>query len=260
MRRLAMLAILACSGPLHAETHCATGSPAIPDGSGSGVWTGEAPPTERIITQVLLLTRIDHPWVGDLSVRLTAPDGTSVRLLDRPGMPSSDWIGPWGCGGDDIVCLFDDLAGAAAESTCSLDAVPVLDGNLRPLESLSVFNGTIPSGVWSIEVTDHSFIDAGTIDQLCLTYTTAPDCNGNGIPDTADIDAGDSNDADGNGVPDECQCSGDTNGDLVVNVADLLRVLEEWGCTQDCTADLNGDSNVDVTDLLAVIGGWGACR
>ncbi|MEE2719527.1 MAG: proprotein convertase P-domain-containing protein [Planctomycetota bacterium] len=260
MRRLAMLAILACSGSLHAETHCATGSPAIPDGSGSVVWTVEAPATDRIITQVLLLTRIDHPWVGDLSVRLTAPDGTSVRLLDRPGMPSSDWIGPWGCGGDDIVCLFDDLAGAAAESTCSLDAVPVLDGNLRPLESLSVFHGTIPSGVWSIEVTDHSFIDAGTIDQLCLTYTTAPDCNGNGIPDTADIDAGDSNDADGNGVPDECQCSGDTNGDLVVNVSDLLRVLEEWGCTQDCTADLNGDSNVDVTDLLSVIGGWGSCR
>ena len=260
MRRLALLAMLAGTPTLHAETFCATGSPTIPDGNGSVTWTVETPATDRIITRVLLLTRIDHPWVGDLSVRITAPDGTSALLLDRPGMPSGDWIGPWGCGGDDIVCLFDDEATTAAESTCSLDAVPVLDGNLIPLQPLDVFNGMIPSGVWSIEVTDHSFIDAGTIDQLCLTYTTAADCNGNGIPDSTDIAGGDSNDADGNGVPDECQCSGDTNGDQMVNVADLLRVLEEWGCTQNCTADLNGDLNVDVTDLLAVIGGWGSCR
>ena len=260
MKRLLFMPILACTGLLQAETHCGSGSAAIPDGSGSVLWTIEVPATERITTEVLLLTRISHPWVGDLSIRLTAPDGTTTLLLDRPGMPNGGWVGPWGCGGDDIVCLFDDAASAAAEATCSLDAVPVLEGNLTPLQPLAVFNGMVPTGTWTVEVTDHSFIDAGTIEQLCLTYTTAPDCNGNGIPDATDIDTGDSNDADGNGVPDECQCSGDTNGDLVVNVADLLRVLEEWGCSQNCTADLNGDLNVDVTDLLTVIGGWGSCR
>ena len=261
MKRLLLLPLLACTSALQAETHCGTGTAAIPDNGVSSVtWTITAPETDRITTQVLLMTSIDHPWVGDLSIRLTAPDGTTALLLDRPGMPNGGWVGPWGCGGDDIVCLFDDEAAEAAESTCSLDAVPVLEGNLTPLEPLGTFTGLVPSGTWTVEVRDHSPIDAGTIGQLCLTYTTAPDCNGNGIPDVMDIANGDSNDTDGNGVPDECQCTGDTNGDLSVDVADLLRVLEEWGCSQDCTADLNGDSNVDVSDLLTVIGGWGSCR
>ncbi len=34
------------------------------------------------------------------------------------------------------------------------------------------------------------------------------DCNGNGIPDNADIDAGTSQDCNANGVPDECDIAG----------------------------------------------------
>ena len=260
MKRLLLIPLLTLCLPANADTYCGTGSGSIPDGSGGLTWTIEVPETTTITTKVLLMTRITHPWMGDLSLRLTAPDGTTAMLLDRPGMPDGGWIGPWGCGGDDAVCLFDDEAADAAETTCSIDAVPVLNGNLTPLESLSIFNGINPTGTWLVQVTDHSPIDAGTVDQLCLTYTTAPDCNGNGIPDSVDIGDGDSQDADGDGIPDECQCPGDANGDQIVDVTDLLRVLEEWGCSANCTADLNGDSNVDVTDLLIVIGAWGSCR
>ena len=53
-------------------------------------------------------------------------------------------------------------------------------------------------------------------------------------------------------------CDGDTNGDGVVNVTDLLNVINQWGFT-DVDSDLNGDGIVDVTDLLLVVGNWGDC-
>jgi hypothetical protein len=51
----------------------------------------------------------------------------------------------------------------------------------------------------------------------------APDCNGNGIPDSEDIAAGTSLDCDANGVPDECQP--DTDQDGVIDACD--------GCPND---------------------------
>jgi hypothetical protein len=59
-------------------------------------------------------------------------------------------------------------------------------------------------------------------------------------------------------------CPGDTNGDNVVNVTDLLAVLGDWGacmppCPPSCPADTNGDCMVDVSDLLLVLGAWGPC-
>lgn len=54
---------------------------------------------------------------------------------------------------------------------------------------------------------------------------------------------------------------GDTNGDGVVNVADLLAVISAWGpCPAppaSCPADMNGDGVVNVADLLIVITNWG---
>ncbi|MAB82012.1 MAG: hypothetical protein CMJ24_01075 [Phycisphaerae bacterium] len=53
-------------------------------------------------------------------------------------------------------------------------------------------------------------------------------------------------------------CDGDVDGDLEVNVADLLAVIAAWG-QSGSSADLNQDGVVDVADLLAVIAGWGGC-
>lgn len=56
-------------------------------------------------------------------------------------------------------------------------------------------------------------------------------------------------------------CQGDLTGDQVVDVADMLMVLAQWGaCGQGpCVGDLNGDGAVDVSDLLGVLVHWGAC-
>jgi Ca2+-binding RTX toxin-like protein len=56
-------------------------------------------------------------------------------------------------------------------------------------------------------------------------------------------------------------CSADVSpveGDLVVNIADLLGVISQWGA-KGGPADVNADGAVNITDLLAVISAWGPC-
>jgi hypothetical protein len=55
--------------------------------------------------------------------------------------------------------------------------------------------------------------------------------------------------------------TGDVNGDLRVDIDDLLEVINSWGacpmpCLPQCAADLNGDCTVNIDDLLAVINSW----
>lgn len=57
-------------------------------------------------------------------------------------------------------------------------------------------------------------------------------------------------------IPD---CPADFDGNDVVDVVDLLRLLGEWGTNGFSDADLNYDGVVDVIDLLQLLGSWGPC-
>jgi sugar lactone lactonase YvrE len=54
----------------------------------------------------------------------------------------------------------------------------------------------------------------------------------------------------------ESGVDGDIDGDGLVNVADLLILLADWGVCPDCPADLDGDGNVAVSDLLILLANW----
>ncbi len=54
-----------------------------------------------------------------------------------------------------------------------------------------------------------------------------------------------------------CTCPGDTNGDLTVNLADLLEVISNWGSDGTGGGDPNDDGAVNLADLLEVISNWG---
>jgi len=57
---------------------------------------------------------------------------------------------------------------------------------------------------------------------------------------------------------DDASCTGDINGDGMVDVSDLLEVVGYWGASGG-PADVNDDGIVNVADLLAVVDAWGAC-
>jgi hypothetical protein len=53
-------------------------------------------------------------------------------------------------------------------------------------------------------------------------------------------------------------CRADVNGDMVVDVSDLLELLADWG-TAGTLTDLQDDGTVDVSDLLLLLAAWGPC-
>jgi len=262
-RRIALAATLAL--PLAAAASGSDGScledpRPIPDpGALERIVAVPASAARQVIVAVRVRLEGTHPWVGDLRATLTHPSGATVTLLDRPGIPSIGFPGPWGCGGDDFRCTLADDAAAAIESTCSFGPAPVLAGPLRPNEALAAFAGLAPEGAWRLVVEDAVAGDAGTLALACLEFDLAPDCNGNGVPDASDLAAGTSVDADGDGVPDECACRADLDGNGAVDAADLAVILASWGACLRCPADLDASGAVDGADLTAMLAAWGGC-
>ncbi|HUI26905.1 MAG TPA: hypothetical protein VL403_12545, partial [Candidatus Kryptonia bacterium] len=87
----------------------------IPDNNAAGINNSIVVATQAMIADLNVRLDVTHSFVGDLKVSLTHVEtGTSVVLLDRPGIPAS----VDGCGRDDISCAFDDEAGRVAEDEC----------------------------------------------------------------------------------------------------------------------------------------------
>ncbi|HHB90955.1 MAG TPA: hypothetical protein ENK60_06565 [Anaerolineae bacterium] len=112
---------------------------------------------------------ISHTYVGDLMVTLEHVDtGTTVTLIDRPGVPDSTY----GCSGDNIDATIDDYGpDGDAETMCNNN--PAISGRVRggdPPSStlLAAFNGESLAGDWIITVSDHAGADTGTLNQWCL--------------------------------------------------------------------------------------------
>lgn len=122
----------------------------------------------------------------------------------------------------------------------------------------------------SAPLDDHAgFVDAGTVRTFSIPAIHQPDCNGNGIPDACEIDAGLAADHNNNGIPDSCEtaCPADIAGnDGAVNVDDLLAVIANWGsCSPSCplapcAGDIDGNCVVDHADLITIISNWGECE
>lgn len=53
-------------------------------------------------------------------------------------------------------------------------------------------------------------------------------------------------------------CLGDTDGDCIVGILDLLTLLGSWGANAG-PGDLDCDFGVGILDLLALLGSWGKC-
>ncbi len=105
---------------------------------------------------------------------------------------------------------------------------------------------------------------------------TAPDCNGNGIPDAEDIASGIAKDCNLNGIPDTCDLAagaadtdadgridscerdyGDFDLNGFVDGLDLSYILSGWGVTNPPVGDLDHNGLIDGGDLTTVLSRWG---
>lgn len=221
---------------------CSTSGFAIPDGSVQGGVTDlpvTGGPDPLVVVSARLELELEHPWVGDLQVRLIAPDGTTVDVLDRAGRVPFGFPGPFGCGGDDVLASFEDAAAESVNDLCTISGTPVFAGSMRPQNPLAGVQGVDPVGLWRVRVSDLQAGDAGTFVSACLRLEVATDC-------------------DGDGLPDDCACSADLDGDGTVGGSDLAALLAAWA-TAGSDADLDGDGTVGGSDLSVLLGFWGDC-
>ncbi len=140
------------------------GQPAyIPDNNANGVSNSIHVSDWRKLVNISIYVDISHTWVGDLVIMLTNQQtGDNLTLLDRPGVPSSQY----GCSSDNIITIFDDAAAQAAENKCSNS--PAISGIYLPVEELSTYSGMNISGTWIINVSDQSPNDTGWLNHWCL--------------------------------------------------------------------------------------------
>ena len=102
-------------------------------------------------------------------------------------------------------------------------------------------------------------LDSGAVFRFRLE-----DCTENGVLDAWDIASGAEQDLNEDGIPDSCQgvgCTGDFNGDGLVNGSDMGLLLSVFGSTDPPEGtDLNGDNYINGADLGLLFSAWGSCK
>ena len=110
------------------------------------------------LSDVNVRVEIAHTWVGDLAISLTSPGGTTVVLLDQPGVPASTF----GCSDNNMDVTFDDDSAVDLETWC-MATDPWYAGDGAPVNPLSAFNGESSAGTWTLNVSDNAGGDTGDI-------------------------------------------------------------------------------------------------
>jgi len=153
-------------GSVPRASYCLSPNLAIPNNNPAGVSSTMAIADSWAIADLELFLRINHTQVGDLIVTLLHVDtGTSVRLVDRPGVPAT----AAGCSGDNIVAMIDDEAVRAVEGQCVTATPPAIWGVFRPNNLASAFDGQSLAGSWRLTVSDNRNVNTGTLVQWCLS-------------------------------------------------------------------------------------------
>lgn len=198
----------------------------IPDNDVAGVVDCFTISDTTVIDDLEVTVDVSHTFVGDLVIvlgHLSAETGTTVTLIDRPGVPALSL----GCSSDDIDVTLDDEASAPAEDACGSD--PAIAGRLRPNEPLATFDGESIGGGWTIRIADRASADLGTLNGWSLILNGAGGLTGDATCD------GRVNSIDaalvlqfGAGLIESlpCQANADTNGDTFVNSIDAALILQ----------------------------------
>jgi subtilisin-like proprotein convertase family protein len=103
---------------------------------------------------------INHTYDADLTIKLIAPDGTIIKLIDNNGGSGNDFTN---------TCLRSDVSTSIATGSAPFSGI------YKPIEQVGLINnGQNPNGTWQLEVRDNSTNDQGTLNNWTLTFGTNP--------------------------------------------------------------------------------------
>ncbi len=123
------------------------------------------------VADINVSLNIEHTFLSDLIISLISPQGTEVILTSN----SCSQL-------ENINAVFDD---DASPFVCSGD--PAISGTVKPLGSLSSFNGESSFGEWILLVRDTAPADGGLIQdftlELCVEGVFRPDADGDNVFD-----------------------------------------------------------------------------
>lgn len=137
----------------HAYTQTNTTAVAIP-ARGAITSTINVPDPGTVVSVVVLLN-VTHPFISDLTLTLTAPDGTTVLLAQGVG----------GSGDNFTTTRFSD----AGATPISAGTAP-FTGIFRPQQALSLFRDVSMLGAWKLTINDVKDFDAGQLVNWSLEF------------------------------------------------------------------------------------------
>jgi len=145
-----------------------------------------------IITDMSATVAIDHTWIGDLVIKVVAPDNTVLTLMSRPGFAETADDGTGCCGDSSDLSAAAPVTFANGAATSAEDMGATIAGNqvvctddglcdyapapgAGPGTDFSDFIGMDATGTWQICVGDSVAADTGQIDETVstLNFTVA---------------------------------------------------------------------------------------
>lgn len=193
---------------------------AIPDGDPLGVSDTITMASSFNVSDVNVQVNIpDHPYVSDLLITLT--HGATTVTLWQNGCPFVARTG--------LTETFDDQSNDIP-CLCTISGTGSPSGD----NSLAAFNGMDAAGDWTLNVTDATGGNAGTLVDWSVSI---------GGPDDPCAPGG---------------CVGDLDNDNDRDIADLAILLSQFGSTGGSfSADIDGDGDVDIADLAQLLSVYG---
>ncbi len=122
---------------------------------------------------------IEHSYVGDLDIRLVAPNGTEVYFLEYPNGGGGRFLGEalddnTNNPGIGYVYNFTELTTATQTLSQGFQnvstATPVPAGDYLPEDSFSDFVGSDLNGSWCLEIVDNLRVDNGYIFEWGIAF------------------------------------------------------------------------------------------
>ncbi|MEO8665286.1 MAG: LamG-like jellyroll fold domain-containing protein [Ignavibacteria bacterium] len=136
----------------------------VPDNFSNGIKDSIFISDPGNITRLRAYVLMTHTYTADVTITLISPLGTS-RIL----------MGLQGSSGNDVMTIFTDDADSLASSGLDVNGPGItaaFSPVIKPLQSLSVFNGQNKQGWWKIKFSDNVPSDRGYVNSWGIETTS----------------------------------------------------------------------------------------